>query len=192
MGRKTVILLLAPLLFFWHWYEPIAKKNQKGMNLYNQKKYDEALQTFLSAKGIDAEMDQLKNNTAASLYQLKRYKEALDEFSKINPQKTKLSQSSFNYNLGNSYYRLKQFDKALEYYKKSILADPSDLDAKINYELTLKQLNKNNQGQSSQQNQQKKSKDYKNIMQYLNQLERKELEKKKNKQSDSTKQGKDW
>lgn len=42
-----------------------------------------------------------------------------------------------NYDQGNTQYREEQLDNALESYKKAMLADPSDQDAKSNYELVL-------------------------------------------------------
>lgn len=43
----------------------------------------------------------------------------------------------FLYDQGNSQYRQEQLDEALESYKKAMLADPHDQDAKSNYELVL-------------------------------------------------------
>ncbi|MCP4149171.1 MAG: tetratricopeptide repeat protein, partial [bacterium] len=159
MNKKIVILLLVPLFVFWHWFEPAAKKNQSGIKAYQSENYAKALEEFLSAKGIRPNSPELKSNTAASLYQMEKYKEALEEFSKIDPKKTNLSTSDFFYNLGNSFFRLKQFDKALESYKKSLIASPNDLDIKKNFELTLKKLDEKKK--KDKQNKDKK-KDKKN------------------------------
>ncbi|HNZ06539.1 MAG TPA: hypothetical protein PKI63_02010 [Candidatus Cloacimonadota bacterium] len=42
-----------------------------------------------------------------------------------------------NYDQGNTQYREEKLDNALESYKKAMLADPTDQDAKSNYELVL-------------------------------------------------------
>ena len=208
MEKKIILLLLAPMLVFWHWFEPAARKNQRGINAYLDKKYDTALQECLSAKGLNPDLPELKNNTASTLYQLKKYKEALEEFSNINPDKSGIPKSDFSYNLGNTYYKTGQYDKALESYKNSLLIDPDDLDTKKNYELTLKKLNKkkNQQNQQSdeqnkkdQQNQEqeqqvekkKKEKRHQNLMQYLDQNEKKQMEKKKRRIA-VVKKEKDW
>lgn len=208
MEKKVVLLLMVPFLLFWHWFEPAAKKNQNGIKAYEEKKYETALREFLSAKGIKPDLAELKSNTASALYQLKKYKEALEEFSKINPEKSNLSKADFLYNLGNSFYRLNQYDKALESYKNSLIARPDDLDTKKNYELTLKKIKdqkdkkkqdqkknkdeKNKDKQKDEQNKTQQKKDqHKNLMQYLNQNEKKQMQKKKRKLGIARKE-KDW
>ncbi len=138
MAKKTILILLVPLLLGWHWFEPAARKNQQGIRAYDEGKFAEALRDFLSAKGVKPDAPELKNNTAAALYELKKYKEALEEFSRLDPGRLPLGKADFYYNLGNNYFRLGQFPQALENYKKSLLQNPDDIDAKKNYELTLK------------------------------------------------------
>ena len=82
----VVVLLSVPLLMGWHWFEPVAKMNQNGIDAYRAQKYQEALNQFLSARGERPDSAQLKNNTASALYQMKKYKEALEEFSRIDPE----------------------------------------------------------------------------------------------------------
>lgn len=189
MGKKTVLIFLVPFLLYWHWFEPTAKKNQKGIKAYNEKEYKKALTQFLSAKGIKPDLDELKSNTASTLYKLDKYKEALEEFSKIGLDKTEICKSDFFYNLGNNFFKLNQYKKALESYKKSLILNPDDINAKKNYELTLKKIkkkkNKKNKDNKSNQDKQKREQDqenknkHKNIMQYLNQNEKKQMKKKK-------------
>ena len=161
MEKRLIVILVIPFVLFWHWFDPAAKKNHKGIKLYEEKKFNDALKQFMSAKGINikslesqkdktqspesekkekSSFPELLNNTASTLYQLKKYKEALEEFSKIDPEKSEISKPSFYYNLGNTFYRANQFDKALECYKKSLLVDSQDINTKKNYELTLKKL----------------------------------------------------
>ncbi len=186
-----------PFLVGWHWFEPAAKKNQAGIDAYREKKYDEALKQFLSARGIKPNLPELKNNTAASLYQLKKYKEALEEFSKIDARKAAIPESDLYYNLGNSFFRLDQFDKALAFYKKSLLENAEDIAAKKNFELTLQKLQQqqqNKQEQNQDQNQQNKDKKedqqrqeqmqqkqqkHRPLLQYLDQKEKNQMKDKK-------------
>jgi len=203
MEKKIILLLLIPFLLFWHWFEPAAKKNQQGMRAYGEKKYEQALQAFLSAKGVKPKLAQLKNNTASTLYQLKKYKTALEEFSKIDPERSGISKPEFLYNLGNAFFRLNQYEKALESYKNSLILNPDDINAKKNYELALKKLeeqkNKQNQDQKrnpekekeDQQEKNKKKNQHQNLMQYLNQNEKKQMKKKQRKLT-VVKKEKDW
>jgi Ca-activated chloride channel family protein len=207
MAKKAFLILLVPALIGWHWFEPAARKNQKGIQAYEQGRYAEALEDFLSAKGVKPDSPELKNNTASALYELKKYKEALDEFSRLDPGRLRLGKADFYYNLGNSYFRLGQFPQALDNYKKSLRQNPDDVDGKKNLELTLKKIeeqkqkqeqnqqqqqpqDQKNPKQQEQQQQQMKQK-YDAMMQFLNQNEKQQLEKKKRKLG-AAKNEKDW
>ena len=50
--RILTIIFLVPLFLCWHWFEPAAKRNQKGIKAYEEQKYEDALNSFLSAKGL--------------------------------------------------------------------------------------------------------------------------------------------
>jgi tetratricopeptide (TPR) repeat protein len=192
---------------FWHWFEPAAKKNHEGIEAYRSQKFDDALNHFLSARGIKPDLAELKSNTASALYQMKKYKEALEEFSQIDPEKANIPKADFFYNLGNSFFRVNQFQKALGNYKECLKLRPDDMDAKKNYEITLEKLKnqkdkkKKKQDQKQQQDkdkkkqdkdkkkqekqeprpkpQQKKKEKYKSLMDFLNQNEKKQQKKKK-------------
>lgn len=197
MAKKLMPLLLCPLLVGWHWFEPAARKNQKGIEAFDQKKYTEALELFLSAKGLKPEAQALKNNTAAALYELKKYQEAVNELSSVDPDRLKGDQAGLHYNLGNAYYRLGQFPKALESYKRSLQLAPDDIACKKNFELTLKKIEEERQQpqQNRQQNQQsemeRQKQKYEAMMQFLNQNEKQQMEKKKRKTT-PTRNEKDW
>jgi Ca-activated chloride channel homolog len=205
MAKKTVLIFLVPLLLGWHWFEPAARKNQQGIQAYQDGKFAQALQDFLSAKGIKPDSPELKNNTASALYELKKYKEAVDEFSRLDPGRLRIGKADFYYNLGNSYYRLGQFPQALENYKKSLLQNPDDIDGKKNFELTLKKIQEQKQKQDQdqkqqpqdqknrqqEQEQQQQKQKYSAMMQFLNQNEKQQMEKKKRKIT-TAKNEKDW
>ncbi|MCU0275686.1 MAG: tetratricopeptide repeat protein [Acidobacteria bacterium] len=203
MAKKLSLLLLPLLLglasdtlWGWHWFEPAARRNQKGIAAYRQEKYAAALEQFLSAKGLRPDAQPLKNNTAAALYQLKKFQEAADEFSSIDPARLGKDQAGLHYNLGNAQYRLGQFPKALESYKRSLLLAPDDVQCKKNFELTLKRIREqqpqpqqqqpDNQAQAEQQKQK-----YEAMMQFLNQNEKQQMEKKKRKAKPARNE-KDW
>jgi Ca-activated chloride channel homolog len=194
MEKRTLILLLAPLLLAWHWFEPAARKNQQGIRAYEEKKFQQSLQLFLEAKGLKPDAPQLGHNTAAALYQLKKYKEALDEFGRIDAARSGLPAGRLHFNMGNTHFRLQQYDKALEEFKQCLLTDPGDLDAKKNLELTLKKMNEQKQQQQPQNPPPQKLEqkpDYKPLMQFLNQNERQQQEKRK-RRSNSAANNRDW
>ncbi len=203
-NKLIIIICMVPLMMFWHWFEPAARKNRKGIKAYEDKKYQEALNEFLSAKGVNPESFELKSNTAAALFQMKEYQKALEEFKTIDLEKAKLSKSAFHYNLGNTFFRMEKFDKALEHYKESLKVDSKDIDAKKNFELALKKQkeqeqkkdqqkdkDKQQQDKEQQQQQQKKEEKHKQVMQYLNQNEQ-EKQKEKKRQIGVARKEKDW
>ncbi len=193
MAQKILLMLMLPLLLGWHWFEPAARKNQKGIQAYQQGKFAEALQEFLSAKGVKPDAPELKNNTAAALYELKKYREAVDEFCQLDPGRLGLAQAAFHYNLGNSYFRLGQYPEALEQYKKSLRLNPDDIDGKKNFELTLKRIEQQSGAQKNQTAEQPPPPQDKHdaMTQFLNQNERQQMEKKKRKPN-AAKNEKDW
>jgi Ca-activated chloride channel family protein len=207
MAKRLILLLPASLLlaawpgslWAWHWYEPAARKNQQGIEAYRREKYSEALERFLSAKGLKAGALELENNTAAALYQLKKYQEAADEFSRIDTSKLgAAAAAAVHYNLGNAYYRLGRYPQALESYKRGLLLDPDDVQGKKNYELTLKKIQEQQQQKPEQNPQQddqaeaeRQKQKYSAMMQFLNQNERKQMERKKRKATAAHNE-KDW
>jgi len=197
MAKKLIPLLLVPWLLGWHWFEPAARRNQKGIEAYRQGKFAAALEQFLSARGLKPASQQLLNNTAAALYGLKKYQEAADEFSRVDPAKLGTAAADLHYNLGNAYFRLKQFPKALESYKSCLLKNPDDVQAKKNFELTLKKIREKqqkqeqNQPQDNQAEAERQKQKYSAMMQFLNQNEKKQMEKKKRKVS-AAQNEKDW
>ncbi len=199
MAKKLIPLLLFPLLLGWHWFEPAARRNEKGIEAYSRGKFAQALEQFLSAKGLKAGSQPLMNNTAAALYQLKKYQEAVDEFSRVDPTKLGTHAADAHYNLGNAYFRLGQYEKALESYKRGLRLNPDDVQGKKNFELTLKKIREqqqqnqeqNQQQQDSQAEAERQKQKYSAMMQFLNQNEKQQMEKKKRKVS-AAQNEKDW
>lgn len=193
------LLLLAALarpLGAWHWFEPAARRNQKGIEAFRRGDFAAALEQFLSAKGLKPQEPRLRNNTAEALYQLKKYKEALDELASIDATRLGPARAAFHYNLGNVQYRLGQYPQALESYKSSLKLDPDDVAAKKNYELTLKKIQEQQQQQQQPQPQQQdqaeqQKQKYEAMMQFLNQNEKEQQQKRKHK-AEPARNEKDW
>jgi Ca-activated chloride channel family protein len=69
-----------------------------------------------------------------------------------------LDQHSY-YNLGNTFFRAEQYEAAIEAYKEALRLDPSDLEAKQNLELALRQRQQQQQEQQQQQQQDEQQQD---------------------------------
>lgn len=217
MDKRLMVLCLVPLLWGWHWFDPAARRNAAGIEAYNQGQFGEALQKFLSARGLKPQDAALQHNTAAAMYKLGKFQEALEEFSRVDPESSGVSRRDFHYNLGNTYFRLKQFDKALDHYKQALLQDPGDLDAKRNFELALQRLHQQkNQRQDPEPSprdqerkpgesepdaqppkrengkEQKPQEKYQTLLQYLSQKEKEQLKERKRKVPREARREKDW
>ncbi len=203
MAKRLIPLLLGFLLsaawpldmWGWHWFEPAARRNQKGIEAFRKGDFAAALEQFLSAKGLKDGAPQLRNNTAAALYGLKKYREALAEVSAIDASSLGTGEAPLHYNQGNIHYRLEQYPQALESYKKCLKIDPDDIQAKKNLELTLKKIREQQQQPQEQPDNQaddeKQQQKYEAMMQFLNQNEKQQMEKRKRKAS-AARNEKDW
>ncbi|MFA5878683.1 MAG: tetratricopeptide repeat protein [Candidatus Margulisiibacteriota bacterium] len=61
----------------------------------------------------------------------------------------KYEKSIVFYNLGNTYYQMQKYQKALCFYQKALSLNPHDFDTQYNYELTLLQLQRKNHKEKS-------------------------------------------
>ncbi|WP_154571201.1 tetratricopeptide repeat protein [Campylobacter portucalensis] len=82
-----------------------------------------------------------KYNEGVSLYRDGNYTGAIEKFKEVEAEELKFEKL---YNLGNSYAKLEEIDKAIENYEKA-LKIKNDEDAKFNLELLKKQKNKKEQ-----------------------------------------------
>jgi len=163
----TLTISIWTILFFSAFLDSASSLNQKGNELYEEKKYQSALDFYRKAQVKKPEQPEILYNIGTTLYQNGQFTDAAHELEKSisynNKQKKLLSRNWYNY--GNSQYRLGQFDNAIESYKKTLDLNPSDRDAKHNLELLLKkqiefekkQEERNqNREQKEQQDQQKR------------------------------------
>ncbi|MCX7905233.1 MAG: VWA domain-containing protein [Elusimicrobiales bacterium] len=125
-------------------------KAQKGNKFYKNKDYQKSFETYKKALEEAPNNEKIKFNTANSLYKLNLYDEAIKIYDSIKNRKL-MSQSL--YNTGNSYYMKNDIEKAIEYYKKAILENPKNEDAKYNLELLLKKKNSSSSSSSSSSSQ---------------------------------------
>ncbi len=75
---------------------------------------------------------------ATELQQQNHYTEALILYQEI--EGNAIQSEALFYNIGNCYYQLQQWGYARAYYEKALKIDPTDTEALINLNLTLKQI----------------------------------------------------
>lgn len=85
------------------------------------------MMTAMSAWAADSLVEQ-----ANKAYSGENYQKALELY--LKAEKTQGTASALCYNIGNTYYRLKQTPKAVLYYERALLLDPGNGDARFNLE----------------------------------------------------------
>ena len=130
---------------------------QKGDRMYRDSNYVGAEEAYRKANAENPSFN-FQYNLANSLYQQGRIKEAQSAYEKSisNSSTTPQQLSSAYYNLGNSNFHNKAYDKSIEAYKESLKLNPKDAAAKIN--LAQAKRMKVQQQEQQQQNKQQEQK----------------------------------
>ena len=137
------------LLFF----VSISIGADKGIDHYNNNEFEKARQYYESIL-IDRNDDPAANfGLGATAFQQQDYAAAMKGFeTALGTDNDKLKSSAY-YNMANILAQNKRLEESLAFFRKSLELNPSDLDAKINYELIKFQLQQQQQQQNQDQNQ---------------------------------------
>ena len=137
--------------FFLLFFVSISIGADKGIDHYNNNEFEKARQYYESIL-IDRNDDPAANfGLGATAFQQQDYAAAMKGFeTALGTDNDKLKSSAY-YNMANILAQNKRLEESLAFFRKSLKLNPSDLDAKINYELIKFQL----QQQQQQQNQDK-------------------------------------
>jgi Ca-activated chloride channel family protein len=129
---------------------------QQGDSLYNEEKFDEALNLFVDAQIEAPENIKLKYNIASSHYKMKNYEEAVKGYLDVAAaaQDVKIEETAL-YNVGNAMYRQGKLQEAVEYYKKAIELNSEDKDAQHNLEFVREEIKKKIKDSKKTEQQQK-------------------------------------
>ena len=140
-----IILLIVSINFMFG--------QDKGKSAYNDQRYGDAkiyYQDILSKRKND---NAAKFGLGVTAYKQKDIETAFSSLNAAkNSEDSKLASKAY-YNLGNMLREQNKMDDSLAFYKKAIELDPSDQDAKINFEL-LKQVIQEQQDQEQQDQEQ--------------------------------------
>jgi len=134
----------------------IAKLNnqkEKARIAYESGNFQEAVKQYtylIDSMGYSD--DYAKLNLSNAYYQLKDTLHSLDNYNRLTESKDKKITSIANQQLGVMANNLNKPEEAMEFFKKALRADPTNEDARYNYELLKKQQQEQEQ-QKDQQNQ---------------------------------------
>ena len=142
-----------------------ARKDvREGNELYNQLKFEEAEIAYKKALDKNPNYAKASYNLGNTIFQQNKNKEAIFQYDlaeKIAPNK--MSKAEVFHNMGNSFMKEKQYDKAVDAYKNSMRNNSKDEETRYNLAMAQKLL-KNKQDKENKDNKDKKddNKDDKN------------------------------
>jgi len=144
--------------FFLLFFVSISIGADKGIDHYNNNEFEKARQYYESIL-IDRNDDPAANfGLGATAFQQQDYAAAMKGFeTALGTDNDKLKSSAY-YNMANILAQNQRLEQSLDFFRKSLELNPSDLDAKINYELIKFQLQQQ-QNQDQNQNQDENDKD---------------------------------
>ncbi|SMO32248.1 Tetratricopeptide repeat-containing protein [Fodinibius sediminis] len=172
---------------------------RKANEAYENGDYKKAITLFRKAIDDDPDNAKLFFNLASAQAKAGEQEAAIRTFEQFksmteNPQRRAMA----DYNIGNILAKSKQWDQAVEYYKKSLRYLSNDEDAKHNFELAQRKKkeqqqkknneNKNNQNQKQQQQQQQQNKNQQNQKQQNQQQNQDQKQQQKQNSQDSQNQ----
>src|SRR5262245_11518179 len=138
-----------------------ATKNNDGNQLYEQKKYDDALKMYVDAQASRPGAPELHYNIGNVLFRKKEFDKAIEEYLRAQAASDPVLSQAASFNRGNAFLMQGRPEEAIKAYVQALRARPDDTDAKRNLELALRLLEQQKKQQQQQQNQQPKHKEQK-------------------------------
>jgi Ca-activated chloride channel family protein len=124
----------------------------KGIDYYNKNEFEKARQYYESVI-MDRNDDPAANfGLGSTAFQQQDYAAAMKGFETALGTDNNELKSSAYYNMANILAQNERLEESLAFFRKSLELNPSDLDAKINYELIKFQLQQQQQQQNQDQN----------------------------------------
>jgi tetratricopeptide (TPR) repeat protein len=172
--RKLLITAFVISIFSATCFAGAGSDINKGNKLYKQSDYDGALKQYRDAQISSPDSSVVHFDLGDALYKTNSLDDAQTEFNKALASKNPIVRSKAYYNLGNNAFKNQKNDEAIDYYKKSLMLNPKDEDAKYNLEYLTKvknqpqKKNKNDKKKDQDKKQQQKNKDKNNDQQQQN------------------------
>lgn len=156
--RKLIVILSVILLSSVSVYSQVDRKEvRKGNREYGRNDYKSAEISYRKALIKDSTSFAANYNLASSLYRQKNFQGAAEVLDKLKEQaKGNPHAADYWFNRGNAALQMKDYRTAVDAFKSSLMARPSDVEAKKSYLYAKKKLE---QQQQQQQQDQDKNKD---------------------------------
>ena len=112
----SLFFIFSIILFSSQLYaDSLYNRMKQGESLYNEEKFDDALNLLVDAQIEAPENIMLKYNIASSHYKMKNYEEAVKGYLDVaaTAQDAKVEETAL-YNIGNAMYRQGKLQEAVE------------------------------------------------------------------------------
>ncbi len=130
------------------------------MNHYENQEFEAAQQYYESVLMERGNNPEAHFGRGASSFQRGDFKTAKQSFEQSLKSEDASLQAKAMYNLGNTFYQNQKTEEALAFYRKALELDPTDKEAKYNYEyLKYQQEPPKDENQEQDQNQDQENKD---------------------------------
>ena len=140
-----------------------ARENvREGNDLYNQLKFKEAEIAYKKGLSKNPNYPTASYNLGNAIYQQERNKEAVSQFELVEKTFTeKISKAEAYHNMGNSFMKEKQYEKAVEAFKNSMRNNSKDDETRYNLAMAQELLEKQQQDNKDNKDDKKDNKDNK-------------------------------
>ena len=152
MHRLLTILFLFAALTASAQRMPERREVRRGNRLYNRGDYTTAVERYARALLYDPGSFEAAYNLGNALYKSEWFDKAEEMMTRAaaDSLRTDAERAEAFYNLGNAQFQQQKYKEALESYRRSLLLNPDDMEAKYNFAYTKKLLEQqqddNNQG----------------------------------------------
>lgn len=121
--------------------ESVNSKVRKGISQYHEGEFKESVESFSSARAGRPEDSRIAYNLGNAHYKAGKFEEALQTYTQSTlDEKNPDIRKKLIYNTGNTMVKLGKLGEAESAYKKVLVLDPGDMDAKYNLEYVRQQL----------------------------------------------------
>ena len=143
--------------------DKIARQNElkkEAKEAYNRGDYQKALSTYrVLTDSMSVHDDNISLNMANAYYQLKDSANAVNTYNTLISSNNEVVKSVANQQLGIIANKANKQEEALQYFKNAIKADPKNKDARYNYEMLKKALEKKKEEEEQQKQDQEGDKE---------------------------------
>ena len=179
------------LAIFIHLYLGVLFGQDKGEKAYEEGHYDEARVYYEHVLKNRKKDDGAQFGLGVTAYQQKDMETAARALNNAMNSDDKSLASKAMYNLGNMFRDQQKMEESLALYRKAIELDPTDEDAKVNYELLKQVLQQQEQQQQDKQNQEQNQEQDQEKQDQQKQNQDSEGQDEQNKNQDNQEKGED-